>query len=122
LPGSRVTKNQLLQKAEEIVESGGVKKHVFEPSGTEIWTVVGSEGEYLVSRDPPLCTCPAFFFSLSRGRGKECHHLLALDAARKRDRFCVIDGHDDEITILLGLLWGSRPSPVSQINELPSSR
>jgi len=110
--------DQLLLKATEIVDSGGVKQHVFKPSDTEIWTVVGSEGEYLVSNDPPLCTCPAFYFSLTRGKKKECHHLLALTLAKKRSHVAVIIGHDDEIPSFLGLLWGGdKPASGSQINE-----
>jgi predicted nucleic acid-binding Zn finger protein len=96
-----------------LVDSGGVKKHVFRPSGTEIWTVVGREGEYLVASDPPLCTCPAYYFSLTRGRKKECHHLIALEYARHLNRFFTIIGHDDEIQVFLGLLWGEEPRQQS---------
>lgn len=93
---------------------------MFKPSDTEIWTVVGSEGEYLVSNDPLLCTCPAFYFSLTRGKKKECHHLLALALAKKRNHVAVIVGHDDEILAFLGLLWGNdKPSTtVKLMNDL----
>jgi predicted nucleic acid-binding Zn finger protein len=100
-----------ISKAREIVDSAGVKRHVFEPSGTEIWTVVGSEGEYLVSNEPPLCACPAFYFALARSRKKECHHQLALMLARQQNRFVTIVGHDEEIPVFLGLLWGRQPKP-----------
>jgi predicted nucleic acid-binding Zn finger protein len=110
--------DQLLLKATEIVDSGGVKHHIFKPSDTEIWTVVGSEGEYLVSDDPPLCTCPAFYFALTRGRNRECHHLLALKLAKKRSHVAVVVGHDEEIPSFIGLLWGSDvPVAGSHINE-----
>jgi len=85
--------------------------HTFEPSGTRIWTVVGREGEYLVSDDPPLCTCPAFYFSLVRTKKRECHHLLALDLAKRHDHFSTTPGHDEEMSIFLSLLWGRNLPP-----------
>ena len=106
------SRDQLLSKAKDIVDAGGVKKHVFLPSRTEIWTVVGVEGEYLVSGDPPLCACPAFYFALTHGRKKECHHLVALKLAIQDQRFSTIIGHDDEVPVFLRLLWGSQRKPT----------
>ena len=105
------TTDKTLLKAEEIIRSGGVKRHTFKPSDTEIWTVVGSEGEYLVSGNPPLCTCPAFYFSVMRSRKKKCHHLVALDAAKRQGHFSVVSGHDEEIPVFLRLLWGRHNHP-----------
>lgn len=60
---------------------GGVKLHVFEPSGTEIWTVVGRSGEHWQSPDARFCSCPGYYFD--RRRGRSCYHL---DAARQAAR------------------------------------
>jgi predicted nucleic acid-binding Zn finger protein len=107
-----------MMRAREIAGSGGVKRHVFMPSGTEIMTVVGNEGEYIVSDNPPLCTCPAFFFSLTRGNKKSCHHLLALTLAEHDGRVAITRGHDDEIPAFLSLLWGTGAATHRrQINE-----
>ncbi|MGA1974214.1 MAG: SWIM zinc finger family protein [Conexivisphaerales archaeon] len=105
-------------KASKIVDSGGVKRHIFEPSGTEIWTVVGAEGEYLVSDDPPLCTCPAFYFSLTRGKKRNCHHLIAVELAKQEDHVATTVGRDEEIRIFLKLLCEeASEDDSSQLNE-----
>jgi predicted nucleic acid-binding Zn finger protein len=100
----RIHKSTLLEKAEETVHCGGVKRHLFLPSRTEIWSIVGKEGEYLVSKDPPLCTCPAFYFSSARGKAQKCYHLISLEMAIATGNYFTIMGHDEEIFILLGLL------------------
>jgi len=91
------------------VHRKGVKKHVFLPSNTEIWTVVGHEGEYFVSKDLQACTCPAFYFALIRGKKKPCYHVLSLKIAIKTGNYSITIGHDDEIQTFLTLLTGMAP-------------
>ena len=121
LPGLTPKDDLNITKAREIADLGGVKRHVFMPSGTEIVTVVGSEGEYPVSEDPPLCSCPAYYFSLTRGGKKSCHHLLALALAKHDGRVKVTRGSDDEVPVFLHLLWGSgAPTRIRHVNQRPS--
>ncbi|MFP3401873.1 MAG: SWIM zinc finger family protein, partial [Nitrososphaeria archaeon] len=57
-------------------EAVRVARLAFEPSGYSLW-LAGDELEYLVSLDPPMCTCPDFSFRLARGRPAPCKHLRA---------------------------------------------
>ncbi len=48
--------------------------HVFEPSGRQVWTVVGKTGEHWVDKETGFCSCSAYFFDRIRG-GKGCYHV-----------------------------------------------
>jgi predicted nucleic acid-binding Zn finger protein len=93
-------------KVEKIVTSGGIKRHIFLPSGIQIWTVVGNDGEYIQLPDRELCTCPRFFFALLRGDAILCHHIKALKVARNTSNYRQIEGHDSELPALASLLLG----------------
>lgn len=98
------------QRAEKVVEDLGVKLHRFEPSGREIWTVVGREGDFLVEdhaseTGESYCSCDDFHFRVLGGTVSECYHLIALREARKRKQFSRIVFSDDEYrNFLRGLL------------------
>ena len=69
--------------------------HVFEPSNRRLWTVVGKNKEHWVDPDSAYCSCPAFYFGKTRGKGK-CYHLESVILARKKDRVEKIIFADDE--------------------------
>lgn len=73
---------------------------MFLPSRRAVWTVV-SGGEYIVSLDPPSCTCPYFFFNTLRGRRGICKHLRALERAVYWGEYEIVLGSDDELEMLL---------------------
>jgi predicted nucleic acid-binding Zn finger protein len=91
-------------KTSKIISSGGVKRHLFNPSGLELWTVVGSEGEYIQFPDRGVCSCPQSFFKRIRGEAEMCYHALAVKMARSNNEYVTVECSDDEIHILLGLL------------------
>jgi predicted nucleic acid-binding Zn finger protein len=70
-------------KAAELVARKQVKKHVFMPSGTVVYTVVGYSGDQLVDPNRPYCSCPDWFFVVARGKEDVCQHLLAFKIAEK---------------------------------------
>ncbi|MDG6933082.1 MAG: hypothetical protein JRN68_00115 [Nitrososphaerota archaeon] len=82
-------------KAVALIAAGGVKKHVFVPSNTTIYTVVGFVGDEFIDPARPYCSCGDFFFNVMRKKEEFCHHLLAYKMAEKLG-FDVITFHDDE--------------------------
>ena len=98
------------QRAEKVVNNLGVKVHHFEPSGREIWTVVGAEGDALVDYDPletrqQYCSCDDFHFRVLGGTVSECYHLIAARKARADNRYSKIIFSDAEyVSFLRSLL------------------
>ena len=86
-------------------ENVRVAKVRFVPSGFYVWAA-GDELEYLVSTDPPMCTCPDFSFHLARGSPSPCKHLRSVLASEYW-------GIYEEITLpderLVEVLAGSSP-------------
>jgi len=81
--------------AEKLVSSMSVKKYVFEPSGREVWIVVGRAKEYFVI--PKLyCQCDDFYINVViRQKKGWCYHLLAQAIATRRgsyESYRVLDG------------------------------
>jgi predicted nucleic acid-binding Zn finger protein len=92
------------QKISKIISSGGVKRHTFLPSGTEIWTVVGNDGEYIQYPEREICTCPQFFFKKMHGDLGPCYHVLSVKSAKLNQSYVTIGCNDDELHILIQLL------------------
>lgn len=95
------------QKAQKVVENLAVKYHRFEPSGRELWTVIGSDTDFLVySGNPdgpeeaerlrPYCSCDDYHFRVLGGQIPECYHLIALRRAREENRFSTTVFSDEE--------------------------
>ena len=93
------------ERALKLVESKSVKLHRFTPSGREVWTTVGTEGDQLVDTSQPYCSCRDFHFNLLTGRGEECYHLLALKLALETNTYDTIIFQDAEYApFIRGLL------------------
>lgn len=84
------------KKALQIVESNRIKFHRFLPSGRELWTAVGSDGDHLLNNSQPYCSCRDFHFRLLTDKDTECYHLLALRMAIKSKKFDSLNFHDEE--------------------------
>jgi hypothetical protein len=97
------TQEHIVRKGRRDGTLWGSEKTPFPPQPNRNM-VDSKEGEYLVSKDPPLCTCPAFYFSSARGKAQKCYHLISLEMAIATGNYFTIMGHDEEIFILLGLL------------------
>lgn len=91
-------------RALKLVSMKGVKLHKFQPSGREIWTVVGREGDQLVDDSQPYCSCSHFHFRVLDGKDETCYHLVSLQMARKLARYEEIRLADDEYAVLLKYL------------------
>jgi predicted nucleic acid-binding Zn finger protein len=106
------------QRAEKVVNNLGVKVHHFEPSGREIWTVVGIEGDALVDYDPSetrqqYCSCDDFHFRVLGGTVSECYHLIAARKAREDNRYSKIIFSDIEYVSFLRSLLADIFSRIS---------
>ncbi len=72
----------------------------FQPSGFQLWAS-GSDLEYLVSLDPPMCTCPDFSFRLARGTPSPCKHIRAVLAASYWGTYEDVEVSDERLADLL---------------------
>ena len=84
------------EKALETVRQMNVKRHIFKPSGREIWTVLGGEGDQLVDDSQPYCSCRHFHFKVLGGKDLTCYHLLSISLAKKLEKYEEIVFHDEE--------------------------
>ena len=80
--------------------------HKFNPSGLSIWTVVGSECDFLVSFDPAddskiYCACGDFYYRVLSGKVSECYHILAAKIAFEEQMYVVVNFADDELPSFL---------------------
>ncbi len=93
------------ERALRLVESRSIKLHRFLPSGREVWTVVGSDGDQLVDASQPYCSCRDFHFRLLTDKEEECYHLLALKMSKESDLYDIIEFQDEEYAYFIrGLL------------------
>jgi predicted nucleic acid-binding Zn finger protein len=88
-------------KVDEVVKAGRVKRHVFKPSGREIWTVVGSRIDHFIDLEQPYCSCKDFYYHLIRGLEHTCYHLEAARIAKQTNTYCEITFSDEEYQDLL---------------------
>ncbi len=106
------------QRAHKVVSDFGVKLHHFEPSGRELWTVVGTEGDALVDYDlsggrEQYCSCNDFHFRVLGGSVSECYHLIAAREAREENHYSKIDFSDEEYASFLRSLLSDIFSRIS---------
>jgi len=88
-------------KAGDVAKAGRVKRHIFKPSGREIWTVVGSRIDHYIDLEQPYCSCKDFYYNLIRGLEQTCYHLEAARIAKQTNTYCEIAFSDEEYPHLL---------------------
>ena len=86
--------NNSLEKIESTVNEKRVKLHHFTPSDRKIWTIVGKEKEHWLEPDFEFCSCPGFYFGMSKSQ-KPCYHLESIKLAKKEKKFETIEFSDD---------------------------
>jgi predicted nucleic acid-binding Zn finger protein len=105
---SDASNNLRAEKANKVVQSLGVKRHVFEPSGFSVWTVVGKEGDFLVDIEAisskQYCSCRDFHFRVLSGKVPECYHLIAARTALKERKYATTKFSDEELNSFLKAL------------------
>lgn len=89
--------------AESVVSSKGVKKHVFEPSGKTVWTVVGKENEHWLDPDLEFCSCEDFYYN-TMTTGRQCYHLKAVKLAKEQGNIEIIKFSDSEFDSFIAAL------------------
>lgn len=105
-------------KAKKVLSNLGVKLQIFKPSGRELWTVVGTDGDFIVDYDstgrrPSYCSCQDFHFRVLSGTVSECYHLIALKQARAHRQHSTIVFTDEEYEGFLRALLGDVFSRIS---------
>ena len=91
----------------DLINEGRVKLHKFQPSGRELWTVVGNYGDQLVFTNSDYCSCRGFYFSLMKQKPASCYHLKAHRVAKQRKQYSLIEIPDSDYQIFLKLLTRS---------------
>ena len=72
-----------------------VNLHIFEPSGREVWTVVGTKEEHWLDPDANFCSCASYYFSKDHD-AKSCSHLESVKKARKTNKVQLTRFSDSE--------------------------
>jgi predicted nucleic acid-binding Zn finger protein len=95
------------ERAQQVLDSSGVKLHKFLPSGRELLTVLGRDGDLLVDisdKRSPYCSCGDFYFRVQAGQIRECYHLIAAKKAKQSNSYFKIDFSDEEYQSFLKAL------------------
>lgn len=106
------------ERALKLVERRHVKLHIFQPSGRELWTVVGMDGDRWVDGSQPYCSCRHFYYKVLRGKDETCYHLLALRMAKMLKIYDIIELNDVEYPIFLKYLLKDSVQPLKKVKVL----
>jgi predicted nucleic acid-binding Zn finger protein len=98
-------KRKTRNKVQLTLERKAIRKHVFLPSQSEIWTVIGEEGDNLVNEKPPFCSCKDFYFNILKKKRQLCYHLNAFLIAKKREEYSTFYYRDDEFESFMKILF-----------------
>lgn len=78
---------------------------MFLPSQIEVWTVIGEEGDNLVTERPHFCSCKDFYFNLLKRERKSCYHLSAFLIAKKGEGYSTFYYKDEEFESFMRMLF-----------------
>ena len=93
------------ERVKSIIESKSIKLHRFLPSGRQVWTVIGKEGDQLVDISQPYCSCRDFHFKFLTYSILECYHLVAIRKVLLTNFYDIIDFQDAEfLPFMQGLI------------------
>lgn len=108
------------ERALQLVSSRSIKLHRFLPSGRELWTAVGREGDQLVDDGQPFCSCRDFYYRVMGEKEDLCYHLLGLRMAKRSGEFDTITFHDAEYSAFLMCLLdgiGKKRKAISKAHK-----
>jgi predicted nucleic acid-binding Zn finger protein len=83
------------ERIDNIVKFGGVKLHLFQPSGRAIWTVIGKDREHWLDPELEFCSCKNYYFHALSNAGP-CYHLKSITQAKSENKFVSIEFDDSE--------------------------
>jgi predicted nucleic acid-binding Zn finger protein len=92
-------------KVQLTLERKAVRKHMFLPSQTEIWTVIGDEGDNLINDKPLFCSCKDYYFNILKKKRRFCYHLRAFLIAKEKLEYSTFYYHDDEFESFMKILF-----------------
>lgn len=78
-----------------MIDSGGIKLHIFMPSERKIWTIIGKFDEHWVDPDLEFCSCKSYYFK-TLSEGEICYHLSNVEYAIKENKYIKIQFDDSE--------------------------
>ena len=93
-----------LERAWQLVNTQSIKLHRFSPSGRELWTAVGKEGDQLVYEEQPYCSCRDFHYRVLGEKEETCYHLIGLKMAKQLKAFDIIEFDDEEYPQILAAI------------------
>ena len=91
----------------DLINEGRVKLHKFQPSGRELWTVIGNYGDHLILINDDYCSCRGFYFSLMRQKPSSCYHLKAYKIAKQSKKYSSVEISDYDYETFFKLLTKS---------------
>ncbi len=94
---------QTSDRIESLVSEKRVKKHVFDPSKREIWTVVGKGKEHWLDPEAEYCSCPGFYFGNISSK-KSCYHLESAKLAIQKNMYETVEFSDEEYSDFISSL------------------
>ena len=83
------------ERIDNTVRFGGVKLHLFQPSGRAIWSVVGKDQEHWLDPELGFCSCKNYYFR-SLSRCEPCYHLKSVNQATLEKKYVTIEFDDSD--------------------------
>jgi predicted nucleic acid-binding Zn finger protein len=92
------------ERAQKLVDELRVKRHLFAPSGRQIWSIVGNEGDFYATFPfddakqsfPEFCSCDDFHYRALNGEIAECYHLIAGKKAFQQKKYSTVEFSDED--------------------------
>jgi predicted nucleic acid-binding Zn finger protein len=110
------------RKAIDAVLNDDVKKHVFNPSGRVVYTVVGRNGDEFVDPEKPYCSCNNFYFRVLGTSDQLCYHLMSYEIASEATSFDTIRFEDDEYAQFLTAIIADVSQNIRNKDDVPRGK
>jgi predicted nucleic acid-binding Zn finger protein len=88
-------KTSTSERINNTVNLGGVKLHIFQPSGRKVWTVVGKDNEQWADLDLEFCSCKNYYYK-TLSNAELCYHLKSVQKAVEQNKVVAIKFDDSE--------------------------
>ena len=88
-------KTSTSERIDSTVNLGGVKLHIFQPSGRKIWTIVGKDNEQWADPDLEFCSCKNYYYK-TLSNAELCYHLKSVQKAVEQNKAVSIKFDDSE--------------------------
>lgn len=99
------------ERIDKTVNLGGVKLHIFQPSGRMLWTVVGKDNEQWTDLDLEFCSCKNYYYK-TLSNAELCYHLKSVQKALEQNKFVAIKFDDSEYIQFIKMLLRDNESKL----------